>query len=274
MGPCRPRPGAWSRRRTDRCREPRRGPRSLGGADVRIGYLAPARPRPWECDPDLVSEVPGYVVGEVRRRGFARRVRIRTRCTSPRSDRPRAGCRRRVALVGAEWSGKSTLGRILVGLLRPRRGRVRLSGADPAALPARRLARRAGYVFQDPEAGFLTNTVLEEVMLGLEPGERAAAPQLMARLRLPLDTFGTRSPYHSAAERPVGCRSPARSSGGRGSSSSTSRHSARTVSATRASSRSSASGSTTAPASSRRPTTSDSSGISPRASWRSRTAGS
>jgi energy-coupling factor transport system ATP-binding protein len=101
----------------------------------------------------------------------------------------------RVALVGPNGSGKSTLGRLLVGLLRPHRGRIRVGGSDPAAMPAREIARRAGYVFQDPEAGFLTNTVADEVTLGLEPGERAAVQALMKRLRLPLETFGARSPY-------------------------------------------------------------------------------
>ena len=101
----------------------------------------------------------------------------------------------RVALVGPNGSGKSTLGRLLVGLLRPSAGVVRLGGADPARLPAAALARRAGYVFQDPEAGFLADTVAEEVTLGLTADERAAAPGLMEWLRLPLAEFGSRSPY-------------------------------------------------------------------------------
>ena len=105
------------------------------------------------------------------------------------------GAGERVALVGPNGSGKSTLGRLLVGLLRPTGGSVRLGDADPSRLPPADLARRAGYVFQDPEAGFLTDTVLDEVMLGLEPAERSAAPALMERLRLPLDTFGSRSPF-------------------------------------------------------------------------------
>ena len=101
----------------------------------------------------------------------------------------------RVALVGANGSGKSTLGRLLVGLLRPTSGEVRLGDVDPARLPATDLARQAGYVFQDPEAGFLTETVADEVALGLDPAERAEVPGLMARLRLPLEEFGPRSPY-------------------------------------------------------------------------------
>ena len=96
----------------------------------------------------------------------------------------------RIALVGPNGGGKSTLGRLLVGLLRPTTGRVRLGDADPSRLPAAVLARQAGYVFQDPEAGFLTDTVRDEVMLGLAQDEREAAPALMERLRLPLDEFG------------------------------------------------------------------------------------
>jgi energy-coupling factor transport system ATP-binding protein len=113
------------------------------------------------------------------------------------------GAGERVALVGPNGSGKSTLGRLLVGLLRPDRGSVRLfrpagagsDGDDPSRLSAAVLARRAGYVFQDPESGFLTDRVVDEVMLGLSEAERAVAPALMKRLALPLDVFGERSPY-------------------------------------------------------------------------------
>ena len=105
------------------------------------------------------------------------------------------GAGERLALVGANGSGKSTLGRLLVGLLRPGRGTVRVGGDDPSRLSATILARRAGYVFQDPESGFLTDRVVDEVMLGLTDAERATAPDLMERLGLPLEVFGARSPY-------------------------------------------------------------------------------
>jgi energy-coupling factor transporter ATP-binding protein EcfA2 len=101
----------------------------------------------------------------------------------------------RIALVGPNGGGKSTLGRLLVGLLRPTTGSVRLVDSDPSRLPAAVLARRAGYVFQDPESGFLADTVRDEVMLGLAPDERQVVPALMDRLRLPMDAFGARSPY-------------------------------------------------------------------------------
>jgi len=101
----------------------------------------------------------------------------------------------RIALVGPNGSGKSTLARLLVGLLRPDRGEVRLRGDAPSSLPASKIARRAGYVFQEPERQFLTASVTDEVTIGLTPEERSRVEPLMERLRLPLGTFGSRSPY-------------------------------------------------------------------------------
>jgi energy-coupling factor transport system ATP-binding protein len=106
-----------------------------------------------------------------------------------------AGAGERVALLGPNGSGKSTLGRLLVGLLSPQAGSVRIGGADPAGLKADALARRAGYVFQEPERQFLAQKVRDEVLLGLPPAAVPAAETLMDRLGMPLERFGDRSPY-------------------------------------------------------------------------------
>ncbi len=79
----------------------------------------------------------------------------------------------RIALVGPNGSGKSTLGRLLVGLLRPDFGELLLGDDEPSALPSAELARRAGYVFQDPELQFLADTVRNEVLVGLRRDEKA-----------------------------------------------------------------------------------------------------
>jgi energy-coupling factor transport system ATP-binding protein len=101
----------------------------------------------------------------------------------------------RVALIGTNGSGKSTLARLLVGLLRPADGRVRLGDADPSRLAPAELARRAAFVFQDPEQQFVTLRVEDEVMLGLGETARREASALMDRMDMPLAQFGDRSPY-------------------------------------------------------------------------------
>lgn len=101
----------------------------------------------------------------------------------------------RLTIVGPNGGGKSTLGRLLVGLLRPHAGTVRLLGDAPHRLRPDELARRAAYLFQDPEQQFLATTVAEDAGLGLRGDELARLPELMDALALPLGRFGTRSPY-------------------------------------------------------------------------------
>jgi energy-coupling factor transporter ATP-binding protein EcfA2 len=101
----------------------------------------------------------------------------------------------RVALVGPNGSGKTTLLRLALGLLRPLTGEIDLGSRDPWRLPPAQIARLAGYVVQDPELGFLGDSVREEVELGLEPQQLGFAHELCERLALPLESFGDRSPY-------------------------------------------------------------------------------
>lgn len=101
----------------------------------------------------------------------------------------------RVALVGPNGGGKSTLARLLVGLLRPVAGSVRVLGDDPARLSAAVLADRVGLVFQEAERQFLTDQVGDEIRLGLDARRRAAVDPLMERIGLPLSVEGERSPY-------------------------------------------------------------------------------
>ncbi len=69
---------------------------------------------------------------------------------------------------GDSGSGKSTLLRVCNGLV-PHfhggtlSGRAAVCGMDVAATPTRRLARHVGFVFQEPEAGFVRGTVAREV---------------------------------------------------------------------------------------------------------------
>lgn len=67
-----------------------------------------------------------------------------------------------VALVGDNGTGKSTIAKIIAGLLKPQKGQVAWSdGARDL-----KLGRRAGLLLQDPLLQLFTNTVADEVAFG------------------------------------------------------------------------------------------------------------
>lgn len=55
-----------------------------------------------------------------------------------------------VGLVGASGAGKSTVARLVAGLLRPDAGRILLDGQDLDRLDRRTIGRRVHLIFQDP----------------------------------------------------------------------------------------------------------------------------
>jgi energy-coupling factor transporter ATP-binding protein EcfA2 len=71
-----------------------------------------------------------------------------------------------VAIMGANGAGKSTLLRHAIGLLRPRRGLVRVAGKDARGFTVAQLARTVGYVFQSPLHMLFAPTVRAELMFG------------------------------------------------------------------------------------------------------------
>jgi energy-coupling factor transport system ATP-binding protein len=71
-----------------------------------------------------------------------------------------------VAIVGANGSGKTSLLRTLTGLLVPERGEVAIAGINLRQAGARQVARLVAHVFQNPEAGFLADTVEGELAYG------------------------------------------------------------------------------------------------------------
>jgi len=91
-----------------------------------------------------------------------------------------------ILMVGPSGSGKSTLLRCLNGLI-PHfyggkiSGSVRVAGLDPFEQQPRKMASAVGFVFQDPEAQFVVDTVEDELVFGMENYD---LPQATMRKRL------------------------------------------------------------------------------------------
>lgn len=71
------------------------------------------------------------------------------------------------AIVGQNGTGKTTLLKILRGLLTPKSGSVLLNGKDIAKCSVPSLAKDIGFVFQNPDDQIFESTVIREVMFGL-----------------------------------------------------------------------------------------------------------
>jgi len=91
-----------------------------------------------------------------------------------------------VALLGASGSGKSTMLRVIAGLLVPDSGTVSIDDVDITALATHR--RNVGLVFQDEQL-FPHRTVAENIEFGLRM-QRVAKPLRAARVTELLDMVG------------------------------------------------------------------------------------
>ncbi|HID87243.1 MAG TPA: ATP-binding cassette domain-containing protein [Anaerolineae bacterium] len=72
-----------------------------------------------------------------------------------------------VAIIGQNGSGKTTLVKHFNGLLKPRQGKVFVEGEDAEKRSVGELARRVGYVFQNPDHQIFCTTTREEIAFGL-----------------------------------------------------------------------------------------------------------
>ena len=74
---------------------------------------------------------------------------------------------KRIAIVGSNGSGKSSFARLLNGLRTPSEGRVLVDGYDTQT-EGRKVRRRVGFVFQNPDNQIVFPIVEEDVAFGLK----------------------------------------------------------------------------------------------------------
>lgn len=96
---------------------------------------------------------------------------------------------RRIAVIGANGSGKSTFARLLNGLARPTSGRVTVDGIDTAT-QAKEARRLVGFLFQDPDSQIVMPLVEEDLRFSLKAlkldraAEEAAIERILSRFAL------------------------------------------------------------------------------------------
>ncbi|WP_210247367.1 energy-coupling factor ABC transporter ATP-binding protein [Blastochloris sulfoviridis] len=74
---------------------------------------------------------------------------------------------RRIGVIGANGSGKSTFARLLNGLVVPTTGAVRIDGLDTAR-EAAKIRRSVGFVFQNPDNQIVFPIIAEDMAFGLK----------------------------------------------------------------------------------------------------------
>ncbi|MCD6465184.1 ATP-binding cassette domain-containing protein [Candidatus Bathyarchaeota archaeon] len=73
-----------------------------------------------------------------------------------------------VAIMGQNGAGKTTLIKHFNGLLKPTRGRVLVDGVDTREASVATLARKVGFVFQNPDHQLFSETVEDEIAFALK----------------------------------------------------------------------------------------------------------
>jgi biotin transport system ATP-binding protein len=73
----------------------------------------------------------------------------------------------RIAIIGANGSGKSSFARMLNGLLLPTEGHVEILGLD-VQTSVKEIRRQVGFVFQNPDNQIVYPIVSEDIELGLK----------------------------------------------------------------------------------------------------------
>ncbi|MFD2675244.1 ABC transporter ATP-binding protein [Gulosibacter bifidus] len=153
----------------------------LGAAAASITAGLPSMPRTEPVAP--AADCPAIEV-----RSLTVRTGNRTRLDNVSLRIPPASL---TAVVGPNGAGKTTLLQAIAGITPPPRGTVQLEGQDAATLRPRALRERLGFVFQNPEHQFLTDTVRDELAIELR-AQRLDRAEIQARVDASLDRFDLR----------------------------------------------------------------------------------
>lgn len=73
-----------------------------------------------------------------------------------------------ISIIGHNGSGKSTIAKLLIGLLEPNKDSIKAFGLDLNSKNIHEIRRKIGIVFQNPDNQFVGSTVRDDIAFGLE----------------------------------------------------------------------------------------------------------
>jgi len=100
-----------------------------------------------------------------------------------------------LAIIGRNGGGKTTLLKLLIGLLRPQRGDVRVLGRNVAGLDPSQIAQHVGYVPQNPASLLFADTVADELRFTLRGHKLAVDEARITDLLIALGLSGLADRY-------------------------------------------------------------------------------
>lgn len=99
------------------------------------------------------------------------------------------------AIAGPNGTGKSTLLSAAAKLIRPVSGDIKIDGRPVDSYSEKELRRLMGYVFQNPEHQFVTDSVIQELLFGFENGQAAKEKALQLLTRFGLRRYASQHPF-------------------------------------------------------------------------------
>lgn len=94
-----------------------------------------------------------------------------------------------VAIIGHNGSGKSTIAKLMNGLLFPQEGKIEVDGLELGEETIWDIRKKVGMVFQNPDNQFVGTTVIDDVAFGLE-NQGIPRDEMMDRIQSSLKTVG------------------------------------------------------------------------------------
>ena len=94
------------------------------------------------------------------------------------------GCRGFTAVMGPNGSGKTTIGKLMMGILKPSSGRVFIEGDDTRDLSLSQAGSKIGYLFQNPQFQIFSQNVMDELVFipRLKGGDESSLKRKAIRL--------------------------------------------------------------------------------------------